>query len=223
LTIAALLAIGMADGLRADRFLCVDGPAVVEATDTRVATIACSAARDAELVLSRCGISKSRRLEIAVHSERLTLWGMPIYGAYSVSERAIHITAFGACKEMMGRTPELCELDSAAFYRSVIAHEVAHAILHQTEGGEVLSLVEAEFIAAVVQVAAMQEDFRRAFLARVPMQSMPWSEQFRRSALLFDPITFIANAYRHFSRPGQGCGTIQHILAGGHPFPQEDD
>ena len=102
----------------------------------------------------------------------------------------------------------------ASLYRSLVAHEVAHAIGARNFKVTQPSLQAKEYIAYVTQLATMLPELRERVLSQFPGQGFEGDWQMSTTIYLLDPMRFGAQAYRHFLKRGNGGSYLHSILAG---------
>ena len=96
-------------------------------------------------------------------------------------------------------------------HRSIVAHEVAHAIASQNLP-EKQAFVTQEYIAYVTQLATMPPDVREKVLANFPNNSFDTDEQINMTIFMMAPEVFAVKAYRHFLKPENGAAFFQRLL-----------
>lgn len=99
-------------------------------------------------------------------------------------------------------------------YRSLAAHEVAHALASGNFAVRMPSVEAHEYIAYVTMFSTMDPGLRERILAAIPEtepERTPWlSAAFH----LFEPMRFGVTAYRHYIGPDGGPEYLRDILAG---------
>ncbi len=91
-----------------------------------------------------------------------------------------------------------------ALWGSFISHEAAHAIAEQNFAAGVARRTASEYIAAVVQVATMPNDLRKAILDRYDAEGFADASEISILPYDFDPAVFAVMAYRHYAGLGDG-------------------
>jgi hypothetical protein len=106
------------------------------------------------------------------------------------------------------------ELPPAAFYSSVIVHEVVHGILHQNLARPATSHAAYEYPAYALQIESLPQDVRERFLSTFEPQESERPPLFSDSILFFDPYFFAARAYEHFNGSEEGCDNLHGLMQG---------
>jgi len=181
---------------------------VVHAADPEDARGVCEVAHDAVEFLRDAGLDASARIEIQV-VERLPAGLEPsAAGCYVHPERRVYILTWAAFGALPGRavTPLL--------YRSLIAHEVAHAVAACNFAVPKPATAAQEYIAFVTMFSTMPVDARERALEAFPGDGFDSEQQITTTLYLLAPQWFGAEAYRHYLKPGNGDAFIRKLLAG---------
>ena len=105
---------------------------------------------------------------------------------------------------------------SAALWESFISHETAHAVAEQNFAAGVLRRTASEYIAAVVQLATLPNDLRKAILEHYRAQGFADASEISLVTYDFDPAVFAVMAYRHYVALGdEGPAFIARLLREG--------
>ncbi len=99
-------------------------------------------------------------------------------------------------------------------YRSLVAHEVAHAVAACNFQLEKPSIPAYEYVGYVTMLATMAPALRERVLANFPGTGFDNDLQMNSTVYQFDPMRFGAEAYRHFMKPGNGREYLHRVLAG---------
>lgn len=201
-TAAALPAVGLE---------CPGTPVSVRAPDRAVAQSACEAASAATAFLSQMGLDVATTVVLAIVPKLPEGAGAGALGCYHRGERTAWVLVESACRNP-GATFGLAM--SPAVYRSVIVHELAHAIAGANFADRQASIIGQEYIAYVTQLATMPATLRDRILARYPRGS---DETFLRLNIyiyMMDPAQFAAIAWRHHVGPGGGPDFIRAVIEG---------
>lgn len=99
-------------------------------------------------------------------------------------------------------------------HRSVVVHEVGHAIIgcHASMTG--LSKAAHEYLAYVTMLSTMEPALRERVLAATPGGQLDDESQFNSMIYAFDPLLFGVEAWRHFSRQRDPRDYVRQTLAG---------
>jgi hypothetical protein len=182
--------------------------ASAEATDLR---LACQGARDAVDFLAAQGLDATG--EVAIDLVRILpdAADLASAGVFLESEGRVVVVTFAEFLKF--KTWFELAID-ASLYRSLVAHEVAHAIAAANFKVPSPSIQAKEYIAYVTMLATMDPEVRQRVLSHSPNHGFEGDWQMSSTIYMLDPMRFAVRAYRHFLKPGNGGAYLQHILSG---------
>ncbi|MBK5207579.1 MAG: hypothetical protein JJD98_19970 [Polaromonas sp.] len=191
----------------------------VLSSDPADAKLACEGAHDAIDFLSAQGFDIVNgvsivivpKLPLAEKDSAAGLYLDSTAGCNIDSAREVQVLSFSAFKKFKNwfHIP----ID-ASLYRSLVAHEVAHAISACNFKVAMPSIQAQEYIAYVTMFAAMAPVIRERILRQYPGHGYDGDWQMSTTIYLLDPMRFGVQAYRHFLKPVNGRSYLHAILAG---------
>lgn len=187
------------------------GDVSVHALDPADATIARAGADDATGFLGANGFDVSLDLSIDVVPSLPPAARASAAGCYLRVERRIVILTFS--KFQSCETWFHVPID-AALYRSLVSHEVAHAIAAYNFKVVNPSIQADEYVAYVTMLATMAPALRERVLSQFPGHGFEDEQQMSSTIYLVDPMRFGVQAYRHFLRRANGREYLHAILTG---------
>lgn len=173
--------------------------------------LACSAARDAFEFLARCGIRPRAPVSIRVVEKAFHPVKGEVFGFFD-GQSATVSTPSGASAFAAGTPYGL--LPDDVFYRSLIVHEVAHAVMAQNYSHRPQSRAALEYPAYVVQFATLPADAREKLLNPPKTNANAPPLLFNDIILAMDPFVFAVSAYEHFAAAANGCQHLNALLKG---------
>jgi hypothetical protein len=190
---------------------CPNGNVTVFAQDREDARVACQGAADALRFLASQGLDVGEAIVIDV-VEILPDTAEPLaLGCYLDRERRVAVLAYAEARRR--ETWFGIPLDRS-LYRSLVAHEVAHAVAACNFKPAQPSIQAHEYVAYVTMFATMAPGQREAVFARYPGDGYDDDAQMSSTIYLLDPLRFGVEVYRHFSRSENGRGYLQRVLEG---------
>ena len=199
------------EGGRARETRCGGGGVVVHAADHADARLACDGAADAIGFLAAQGLDVSGEVAIDVVQRLPAAAGASAAGCYLDPERRVLVLSFAEFRKF--KTWLNLPID-ARIYRSLVSHEVAHAVAACNFRIARPSIQAKEYIAYVTMFATMAPGQRELVLAQFPGPGFEGDWQMGTTVYMLDPLRFGAQAYRHFLNPGNGRDYLHAILAG---------
>ena len=195
----------------------VDCPAtgmVVTAAEETDAELVCSGAREAVTFLGGLGLRVPQALRVEVVDSLPPLYGAEQLGSFDASTGRIQVLSYARC-DQIGHDALLFEQPlSPALYRSLVAHEVAHAVATVNYSGAGSHLVAQEYIAYATQFTAMSVELRSRILDASAISAFGDETEMGLTRYLFDPQAFGIAAYRHFAGHRSGRDFVWRLLRG---------
>jgi hypothetical protein len=196
---------------------CAEVAVDVAAPSPRDRALACSAAEHGLSLLKSCGISLRRPLHIEIMKELKHPTGLPALGFFDAKHERALIAQYENVSSLVQGTP-YAVLPQPDLYRSLIIHEVVHAVMHQNLRRKALSRAAYEYPAYVLQIASFPPTVRDRFLQTVDRSTPHTDFLFSDSVLFMDPFVFAARAYQHFGTSAKGCDHLVALLEGEAAF-----
>jgi len=211
----AFLAIAFAHPVAAAERRCAGTNATVNADSAYDAYLACAGAADAVAFLSQQGFTVDTVMQIDIldsvflHPEENP--SFRILGQFDAKQNRIMVTSIEGQREMAKEKPIFGVPYDVALFRSVVAHEVAHAIAEDNFHVEEPTRLAHEYIAYVVQLATMPPRLSQRVFETFPTQAFASEMEINPMIHGLNPDLFAVKAYRHFRSPGVGVTFLQTL------------
>jgi uncharacterized protein DUF6639 len=181
--------------------------------------LVCSAAATAVQLVGRCGIALRQPLQVEVASEvHHPLRHGVILGFFDTKRERVLVTQEANVPALVKGTP-YAALPQRDFYKSLIVHEVVHAVMHQNLKRPAATHAAHEYPAYALQIESLAANVRDTFLKTFDQSAVKAdATPFTDLILFFDPYVFAARAYQHFKASPDGCAHLRALLAGEAPF-----
>jgi len=196
---------------------CPGTPVDVAAQSPDEHGLACSAAAEAIHRLAVCGITPRRPVRVQIMSEVRHPFSGAIFGLLDTKQERVLVTQEANVQTLLDGTP-YAALPRRDFYRSLIIHEVVHAVMHQNLKRPASSHAAYEYPAYALQIESLAASVRDMFLQSFDQRAIKADPIFNDSILFFDPYFFAARAYLHFKSSADGCSHLAAILDGEAAF-----
>ena len=171
----------------------------------------CRSAGDALTFFGQLGIYLSHPLVVEVVPDLPESVSRTAIGCYLEEERKVLILTFAA---FQGRRDWFGIPVSRSMYRSLVTHEVAHAVAGCNFAIPDPAIQAQEYVAYVAMFAMMAPDFRARVLAKNPGTGFNSELQMNEITYMFDPMRFGVEAYRHYLKQGHGTDFLLKVLSG---------
>ncbi len=202
---------------------CADRRLVVQGGDAADASSACQGGGRAVAFLSGLGLRIPERLSIEVVPALPTLYGASPLGSYDAVAGRIRVLAYERCAT---DGPDKLLFDQPLgrdLYRSLVAHEVAHAVVQANYSGDGPQVVPQEYIAYTTQFAVMSPELRATILDSSRISAFAGEHQMSATLFFLDPPSFGIAAYRHFRNQPDGRPVVWRLLRGEARLPHITD
>ncbi len=215
LCLAVLAATFAAPAAAAER-RCVGSNTTVTAESPSDAYLACAGAADAVAFLAQHGftVDTVMRVDIRdtvfVHSENKP--SFRVLGQFDVDDDVILVTSTAGQRKMAADKPIFAIPYDDALFRSVVAHEVAHAIVEDNFALIKPSRMAHEYIAYIVQLATLPRHLRYQILDHHQVPGFDSELEINPIVYGLDPDVFAVKAYLHYRRPAVGTVFLQSLL-----------
>jgi hypothetical protein len=190
---------------------CATPNVVVHSAQHEDAVVACEGARDAMVFLASQGLKVGGPVTIDVVAALPSNASDSAAGCYLPAENRAVVLSFREFRKLRSWFEIEVDLD---LYRSVVAHEVAHAIAAANFKVEKPAIQAHEYIAYVTMFATMDPAVRERALSNYPGSGFENDAQMSSTIYLFDPMRFGVQAWRHYLAPGGGRDYLHAVLAG---------
>jgi hypothetical protein len=139
----------------------------------------------------------------------------PTFGLFD-GQAAIVSNLSGATSFAAGTAYAL--LSANVFYKSLVVHEIVHAVMHQNYERLPTNYAAYEYPAYALQIGSLPSADRIKLLHAIDNRDNPPGLLFNDILLAMDPIIFAASAYQHFSAAPDACRLLNALLKGDVDF-----
>ena len=194
------------------------GPIFIRGDYQELGDLVCDAVVHAKRMLEPCGLRQTRPIEVELvgqmgkeHEACVAYFNCEADSLALLAPSAI--TASGEIAAAFRRLP----IDE--YFRSVIVHEMTHALVHQSHSDK-FSRVAHEYLAYSMQIASLKQKDRSLVLDGLEPTELVDIANVDEIGLAFGPSQFALQSYQHFRRPEKGCTMIERIIAADPELPE---
>ena len=211
-----ILAVSLTSPAAAAERRCAGANATIYADSVYDAYLACAGAADAVAFMLQQGLTVDTELRIDIlDSVFLHQEGTPsfrILGQFDADRERISVTSTKGQREMAAEKPIFGVPYEDSLFRSVVAHEVAHAIADANFQVTEPTRLAHEYIAYIVQLATMAPELRQQVLDHHKSPAFTSEIEINPMTYGLNPDVFAVKAYRHYQLPGVGAVFVQTLL-----------
>jgi hypothetical protein len=195
---------------------CAGTNTTVYAESAYDAYLACAGAADAVAFLSQQGFTVDTVMHLdvldSVYLHTVDRPSFRILGQFDAERKRILVTSIDGQREMAKEKPIFGVAYDVALFRSVVAHEVAHAIADDNFRVEKPTRLAHEYIAYIVQLATMPPRLRQLVFDKHPARAFDSELEINPMIYGLNPDVFAIKSYGHFRRPEVGVAFLQTLL-----------
>lgn len=165
-------------------------------------------------LMQNYGFEPPPRLEIEIRDSVDARQVNRHFGHFDPFEGRIAVMSWKACLQVdRARKPFGLEM-SHALHRSIIAHEVAHAVAEWNFLVAEPSLAAHEYLAYVFQIAGMPHVLQQAVLKQIDVPAFEKAEEITETYYSLNPDYFALKSFRHFMQAEDKLRLIRRLLSG---------
>lgn len=183
----------------------------VQSAELRDIQAVCEGAGRSLAFLGRSGLKPPPSIRIDVVAQLPGELAGRAVGCYLRDSRRVLLLsfeAFAASGEWFRMPPSL------ELYRSVAAHEVAHATAAYDSEPRRLAVAAHEYVAYVVLFETMNRDLRKEILAKFPRKGFRSTAQITDISHIADPNQFGVDSWSHYLQMKDGAHWLSRIIDG---------
>lgn len=196
---------------------CSSVPVEVAAASAGEREVICRGAGEAIARLRRCGIAQRQVIRVEVSDVVRSPLGTPIFGRFDLASEVVFVVALSRLDSLIGDLPYR-DLPRVGFYRSLVVHEVVHALMHQNYRRQPASRAAWEYPAYAIQFESILDPQEGDPSFTGGTAAGHANLLFNDIILGFDPFLFARMAYEHFASSTDGCANLRRLLAGDVEF-----
>jgi hypothetical protein len=184
----------------------------VTASDATDRDTVCRGAAAASAFLLSHGIASGHAVEVSVQ-ERLPE-GLPptVLGCCTADGRRVFILDYATYATRQGFLFDLPP--DRDLYAGAAAHEITHALVAPAFRIQPPSVAGQEYIAFVAMIVALPDHHRATLLALFPERGLDLENGSARGLLMWSPMHFGVEAYRHYARQQDPGAFLRRVLSG---------
>lgn len=189
---------------------CPGVPFEVETVSQADHASACDAAAQVLPELARLGLKPIAPMGLTIVGDHFEPPYHRILALYRIRTGRIELLASRVLREE-GDVTVLGLPFSDCLYRSLVVHEIAHAVasMHGSDG---MGLAAQEYIAFALQIASLPAAERERIVAQAGVAGFGSLGEVSEIYLLLDPQRFAVKAYLQFAASADPAALLQHLL-----------
>lgn len=184
---------------------------VVGAVNSAGMALLCESAAAALAFLKPFGLSVRQPIRIEIVERPLMDRQHPLYGSYDATEDLIRVMSQQAIMAQPDRPLIYEQPFDPVHYRGIIAHEVAHAVVHQHAPD--LNRTAQEYLAHTTQLALQPEARRQQIITSANVDSWQLDDVISDIYMAMALTQFAVKSYLHLTEHPQPRKLVKMLLA----------
>jgi hypothetical protein len=190
---------------------CPDAVISINAHEPADYVAICNGATDALSFFERLKLSPMHPLVVEIVPDLPDVVGETAVGCYLEDEQRILVLTFETFRK--NRKWFGVPVDRS-MYRSIVTHEVAHAVADCNFKVPSPTIQAKEYVAYVAMFVLMPPELRKRILLENPGSGFDNELKINEIVYLFNPMYFGVQAYRHYLKDGHGDAFLMSVLSG---------
>lgn len=191
---------------------CANLPVQVESTQPSTITDVCDGAASALKFLAPYGVKPTGRIVIDLVDATLERNGGRVFGYYDAGADRITLMSLSAIRAHKMVAALHGPPIGSVYYRSLVAHEVTHALYHQNSANEALSHAAQEYLAYVTQMAVLSPSYRQEVISHADVVAWRSGESISDIYMAMAPEKFAVKSYLHFRGLSDPAAFVKTLL-----------
>ena len=175
--------------------------------------LVCDAAARARGFFRELGIELNQPVRLRLHQTEIAGRSLHL-GSYDARLDQVDLLTFEQAQRLTTGDALFGRRMDEPLYRSLVVHEVAHAIAGQHFGYRPVSPVAQEYIAYVAQLSTVDPAIRAEILQAYDLEAFSGVEEMSLTFYALNPSGFGVKAWLHYQGLADRAGFVRDVLAG---------
>jgi hypothetical protein len=172
----------------------------------------CTAAEKANEFLARYDLHPQRTIKVNVVETSIENEGYDAFGSYNSLSEVIDLMSYQAIFASVNHPEMYGEPFDDVHYSGLIAHEIAHAVMHHNLTAKHISPTPQEYLAHATQLAVMSENRRSAIIKAMDVGPWQSGDAISDIYMALDPGKFAVKSYLHLTTMEHPKNFIRTLL-----------
>lgn len=179
--------------------LCNGSSVVVAYTKIEDYQVVCDAAKDVIEIAKKIGLNEELNISISLVEQLKINNTNKFLAFFNPNTMEIQVLSMKACKQTFGNKVVFdLEIDKE-LYRSIIIHELAHALFWTNKGNNFIAREIHEYFAYTIQLALLDESYREKIISSSNVPAFSNRSEISEEYYLLNPTRFAVKSYLHFT------------------------
>lgn len=178
--------------------LCSDSNVVVAYTKTEDYQLVCNSVNDVIEIAKKIGLSEELNITISIVDRLLINSTVKLLAFFNPNNMEIQVLSMQACIKTFGNNVVFGQEIDRELYRSIIIHEIAHALFWKNMGNKFIAREIHEYFAYTIQLALLDESHRNEIIFSNNAPAYSNRSELSEEYYLLSPAKFAVKSYLHF-------------------------
>ena len=178
--------------------LCNGSNVVVVYTKTEDYQLVCNSANDVIDIAKKIGLNEELNITISIVDSLIINNIVKLLAFFNPNSMEIQVLSMQACKKTFGNNVVFGQPIDRELYRSIIIHEIAHALFWNNMGNKFIAREIHEYFAYTIQLALLDESHRNEIIYSNNVPAYSNRSEFSEEYYLLSPTKFAVKSYLHF-------------------------
>lgn len=192
--------------------LCDGSNIVVAYTNIENYHLVCDSVNNVIEVARKIGLSEELNITISI-VDKLTMSNTGrLLAFFNPGTMEIQVLSMKACRETFGKEVLFGQEMDKELYRSLIIHEIAHALFWNNMGEKLIAREIHEYFAYTIQLALLDEAHRNKIIYSCNVPAYVNMSEISEEYYLLSPKHFAVKSYLHFINNKQGWPFLLNLF-----------
>ena len=178
--------------------LCNNSGVIVTYTKIEDYHLVCEAVNKVIEIANKIGISEELNISISLVDRLMINNTVELLAFFNPNSMEIQVLSMQACQHTFGKEVVFGQELDKELYRSIIIHEIAHALFWNNMGNKVIAREIHEYFAYIIQLALLDKSHRDKIIYLNDVPAYSNRSEISEEYYLLSPAYFAVKSYLHF-------------------------
>jgi len=191
---------------------CIGSNIVVAYTKINDYHLVCESVNDVIEIAKEIGFSDQLKITISI-VDRLSINSTAkLLALFNPNTMEIQVLSMAACKKAFGKEVVFAQEIDKELHKSIIIHEIAHALFWNNMGNKIIAREIHEYFAYTIQLALLDENHRDKIISLNNVPAYSNLSEISEEYYLLSPTQFAVKSYLHFISVKEGWPFLQSLF-----------
>ncbi len=192
--------------------LCHGSNVVVTYSKTADYQLVCDSVNDVIEIAKKIGLSEELNISISIVDRLIINNTVQLLAFFNPNTMEIQVLSMDACKKTFGNEVVFGQEIDKELHRSIIIHEIAHALFWNNMGNKVIVRELHEYFAYIIQLALLDKSHRDKIIYSSNVPAYSNRSEISEEYYLLNPTYFAVKSYLHFTNIKESWPYLQSLF-----------